>query len=274
MRRMKVVMLTLALALVTAALARGLALAAPSLGLEAWMAAVIGVIAGVSLAAGIIWGALARPGPAAVAESGRFQRLGSRLAKGESGPDGEIQPLTARAAVAMTDAERRQYLPGASLTYLRAAGEALEGGRSEVWEVHYFSERERRILRLQVAQDARDATAYRVTVELDHIGRWLDTMPPDKQEAAWEALLLRNLEVPAEYADSTAVAEALAPSDQGSEDGVRPRRVRSMTVSVARPTLEWAPTVFWIVEAEEGKHRSRYYCDVLTTEVLRSEQLT
>lgn len=273
MKWMKAVMLALVLALVTAALAGGLALAAPSLGFEAWMGIAIGVIAGASLAAGVLWGALARPAPVVVAESGRFQRLGSRLAKGEVGPDGKALPLTARLAVAMTDANRMQYLPGSILAYLRAAGEGLEGGRSAAWEIHYFSQSGRKLLRFQVARDARDATAYRVTAELEDVGRWLEPMAPDKQEAAWEALLLRNLEVPPGYADSTAVAETLAPGGQGAAGDVPPRRIRSMTVGVARPTLEWAATVFWIVEAEEGRHRSRYYCDILTTEVHRSEQL-
>ena len=164
-------------------------------------------------------------------------------------------------------------LPGSALTFLRAAAEALEGGRSAPWEVHSFSQDGRRLLRLQVARDARDATARRVAAELEHIGRWLDSMPPDKQEAAWEALLLRNLEVPPGYADSTAVAETLGPAGEGSGADAPLHRIRSMTVGVARPTLEWAPTVFWIVETEEGRHRFRYCCDVLTTEVQRSEQL-
>lgn len=266
-------MLALVLALVTAALAGGLALAAPALGIEAWMGTAIGVIAGVSLAAGILWGALARPAPVAVAESGRFQRLGSRLAQGEAGPDGKALPLTARSAAAMTDSDRMRYLPGSTLTYLRPAAEVLEGGRSTAWEAHYFSQQGRKILRLQVTRDAGDATAYRVTSEMEDVGRWLEHMAPDKQEAAWEALLLRNLEVPPGYADSAAVAEALARADRESAAAVPPRRIRSMTVGVARPTLEWAPTVFWIVEAEEGRHRTRYYCDVLTAEVQRSEQV-
>jgi hypothetical protein len=273
MQWMKAATLALVLALVTAALAGGLALAAPSLGIEAWMGTAIGVIAGASLAAGVLWGALARPAPVAVAESGRFQRLGSRLAQGEAGPDGKALPLGARFAAALTDSDRMQYLPGSTLTYLRAGTETLEEGRSTAWEVHYFSQSGRRILRLQVARDAREATAYRVTAEMEDLGRWLEPMAPDKQEVAWEALLLRNLEVPPGYTDSTAVAEALARAGRESAAGVPPRRIRSMTVGVARPTLEWAPTVFWIVEAEEGRHRIRYYCDVLTAEVQRSEQL-
>ena len=273
MSRIKVVLLGLVLVLVTAALACGLALAAPWLDLEAWTGAAIGVVAGASLAAGVVWGALARPGKAALAGPGRLRRLGSRLAKGETGPDGKTLPLTARTAVAMTDAERRQHLPGALLSCVRAVGETLEGGRSAAWEVHYFSENERQLLRLQVGPDARDAGAYRVTAEVDDVGRWLDTMAPDKRAAAWEGLLVRNLKVPPKYADSTAVAAALPPPGRDSEAGAPPRRIRSMSASVARPTLEWTPTVFWIVETEEGRDRSRYYCDVVTTEVLRSEQL-
>ena len=274
MKWMKAMMVALALALVTAALAGGLALAAPALGIEAWMGAAIGVIAGASLAAGVLWGALARAGRAGVAETGRFQRLESRLTQGEAGPDGKALPLTARGAVALTDSDRMRYLPGSALTYLRPAAEALEGGRCTAWEAHYFSERGRRILRLQVTRDAQDAAAYRVTSEMEDLGRWLDNMAPDKQEAAWEALLLRNLEIPPGYADSTAVAEALAPAGQDPTAAVPSRRIRSMTVSVARPTLDWAPTVFWIVEAEEDKRRIRYYCDILTAQVQRSEQLT
>jgi len=273
MKWMKAMMLALGMALVTAALAEGLALAGPSLGIEAWMGTAIGVIAGASFAAGVLWGALARPAPVPVAESGRFQRLGTRLAKGERGPDGKALPLTARSAVAMTDADRMRYLPGSALTYLRPAAEVLEGGRSTAWEAHYFSQQGRRILRLQVTRDAQDVTAYRVTSEVEDVGRWLEHMAPDKQEAAWEALLLRNLEVPSGYADSAAVAEVL--TFAGKEPAAAPpsRRIRSMTVSVARPTLEWAPTVFWIVEAEEDKRRTRYYCDILTAEVQRSERL-
>jgi hypothetical protein len=237
------------------------------------MATAIGVIAGASLGAGILWGALARPARVAPAESGRFQSLGSRLAKGEAGPDGRARPLSARLAEAMTDSDRMQHLPGSTLTFLRPAAEALEGGRSAAWEVHYFSQQRRRILRLQVARDVQDATAYRVTGEMEEVGRWLDAMAPDKQEAAWEALLLRNLEIPAGYADSTAVAEALVPAGRETTAAVPSRRIRSMTVSVARPTLEWAPTVFWIVETEEGGHRIRYYCDILTAAVQRSDRL-
>ncbi len=273
MQRLKVTMLGLVLALVTAALAGGLALAAPSLNLEPWMGAAIGVIAGVSLAAGVIWGALTAPRPAMPADTGRFQSLGYRMARGEAGPEGRALPLAARAAVALTDSERQQHLPGSALSYLRAAGEDLEGGRSSAWEVHYFSQSGRKLLRLQVARYHSDATAYRVTAEMEHLGRWLDTMVPDKQEAAWEALLLRNLEFPPEYADSPAVAATLGPVGEAAAGEAPARRIRSMTVGVARPTLEWAPTIFWIVETDEGKHRFRFYCDILTSEVQRSEQL-
>ncbi len=273
MKQLKVAMLALVLALFTAALAGGFALAAPSLDLEQWMGAALGVIAGVSLAAGVLWGALTAPRPAKLADTGRAQSLGYRMARGEAGPDGRPLPLTARTAVALTDTERQQHLPGSALTYLRAAGEDLEGGRSSAWEVHYFSQSGRKLLRLQVARYPSDATGYRVTAEMEHVGRWLDTMVPDKQEAAWEALLLRNLEIPREYADSMAVAASLVPVGEGAAAEAPRRRIRAMTVSVARPTLEWAPTVFWIVETDEGKHRFRSFCDVLTTEVQRSEQL-
>ncbi len=118
MKQLKVAMLALVLALFTAALAGGFALAAPSLRIEQWMGIAIGVIAGVSLAAGILWGALTAPRPAKLADSGRAQSLGYRMARGEAGPDGRALPLSAALRDAALAGARRPW--AAALLYAAA----------------------------------------------------------------------------------------------------------------------------------------------------------
>ena len=270
MNRLKVPLLVLGLILATAVMAAVLGAAAPLLGVDPVWGAALGVVAGASLAVGVAWGARGARHAGELGGAGRFQRLGSRVAAGERGPDGRAAPITARTAAAMTDFERRQHVPGASLSYLRGFGEGLEGGGATNWEINYFSQAGRKLLRLQAV---REGGGYRVTAEMENIGVWLDTMGPDQRDAAWEGLLLRNQEVAPDYADSPAVAQAVAAVSHGLDADAPPPRIRQMTVAMARPTLEWAPTIFWIVEAEEGNELYRYYCDIQTTEVLRREQL-
>jgi len=270
MRGLKVVLAAVGLVLATGAMAVGLTLAAPFVGMDPLWGTAIGVAAGVALGAGMLWGALARPASAGPVEAGRFQRLGARAAEGEPGPDRQALPLTARAAIALTDSDRRQHLAGSYVSYLRASGDGLDAGAATAWEVHYFSQAGRRLLRVMAA---REGAAYRVTSEMEDLGRWLDKMAPDQQEAAWEALLLRNLELPQDHADSSAVMHAVAAAAAAAGPAGEAFRARTMTAAVARPTLEWAPTVFWIIEAEEGHELYRYYCDVQTAEVLRREQI-
>jgi hypothetical protein len=191
------------------------------------------------------------------------------VAEGEPGPDRQALPITARAAVALTDSDRRLHLAGSYVSYLRASGDSLREGGAIAWEVHYFSQAARKLLRVTAT---REVTAYRVTSELEDLGKWLERMAPDQQEAAWEALLLRNLEVPQDHADTPALMSSVAAAAAAGGEGDAVR-ARTMTAAVARPTLEWAPTVFWIVEAEHGNELYRYYCDVQTAEVLRREQI-
>jgi hypothetical protein len=270
MERLKSVLVSAGLVVATALMAFFLGAVAPLLGVGPWWGAALGLVAGASLAAGLVSGARAARRAEGRGGGGRLQRLGSRAAEGERGPDGQAAPISARIAAAMTDMERRQHVPGGHLAYLRGSGEGLDGGGASHWEVNYFSPSARKLLRLQVA---REGLSYRVTAELEHLGAWLDGLPPTQREAAWEGLQLRNLEVPPDYADSPLVALAVAAASQDLEAAAPPPRVRQMTLAVARPTLDWTPTVFWIVEAGEGDDLYRYYCDVQTTEVLRREQL-
>ncbi len=270
MERLKLVLVAAGLVVAAVLMAFFLAAAAPLLGVDLWWGAALGLVAGAALAAGLLWGARAARRAEEGGGAGRLQRLGSRAAEGERGPDGQAAPISARIAMAMTDMERRQHAPGAHLSYLRGSGEGLDGGGASQWEINYFSPSARKLLRLQVA---RGGLSYRVTAEMEHIGAWLDSRPPTQREAAWEGLLLRNLEVPPDFADSPLVVLAVAAATQGLDGDAPPPRVRQMTLAVARPTLDWAPAVFWIVEAEQGEDLYRYYCDVQSAEVLRREQL-
>lgn len=270
MRPLKVVLAAAALLIVTGVMVVGLTLAAPFVDVDPLWGAGIGVAAGVSLGAGMLWGARSRRSAAKTAEAGRFQRVGSRVAQGEPGPDRQAVPLTARGAVALTDWDRRQHLADSYVSYLRASGEGVQHGGSPSWEVHYFSQPARKLLRLTVA---REAAAYRVTSELEDLGRWLDNMAPDQREAAWEALLLRNLEVPHDYADSPTIMTAIAAAAEAGGTAPEAFRTRTMTVAVARPTLEWGPTVFWIVESGEGSELYRYYSDIQTGAIARREHI-
>jgi len=119
----------------------------------------------------------------------------------------------------------------------------------------------------------REGGGYRVTAEMENMGAWLDTMQADQRDATWEGLLLRNLEVDPDYADSPTMVRAVIAAARESAQDLPEIRIRQVTVAMARPPLEWAPTVFWIVEAELGDGLYRYYCDHQTAEVLRREQL-
>ena len=270
MGRLGVVVLAAALALGTVVLAAGLGVVAPFLGVDPYWGVGLGFIAGAALAAGVAWGAKAARRAEGPVGAGRFRRLGVRVAGGERAPDGQARPISARTAVAMTDFERRQHAPGAHLSFLRGSGEGLEEGLATHWEVTHFSRPERRLLRLQVV---REAGGYRVTAEMENMGAWLDTMQADQRDAAWERLLLRNLEVTPDYADSPTVVRAVAAASRETPQGTPEIRIRQVTLAMERPTLEWAPTVFWIVEADLGDGIYRYYCDLQTSEVLRREQL-
>src|SRR5574341_547926 len=249
MGRLMVVVLAAALARGTVLLAAGLGVVSPFLGVDPNWGVSLGVIAGAALAAGVAWGAKAARRAEGPLVPGRFRRLGVRVAGGERAPDGQARPISARIAVAMTDFERRQEAPGAHLSYLRGSGEGLEDGLATHWDITHFSQPERRLLRLQVV---REGGGYRVTGEMENMGAWLDTMQADQRDAAWEGLLLRNLEVTPDYADSPTVVRAVTPAGRGAARGAPEIQIRQVTVAMARPTLEWAPTVFWIVEADLG----------------------
>ena len=270
MGRLRVVLLAAGFALGTVLLAGALGVVAPFLGVDPYWGVSLGFIAGAALAAGVAWGARAARRAEAPVGAGRFRRLGVRVAGGQRGPDGQARPISARIAVAMTDFERRQHAPGGYLSFLRGSGESLEDGLATHWELTYFSQPERRLLRLQVV---REGGGYSVTAEMENMGAWLDTMQADQRDAAWEGLLLRNLEAAPDYADSPTVVRAVTAAGRETPQGAPEIRIRQVTVAMARPTLEWAPTVFWIVEAELGDGLYRYYCDLQTAEVLRREQL-
>jgi hypothetical protein len=255
----------------TGGAAFGLGATAAALGYDPWWGAGLGIAVGLSLGAGLVWGArAARARARKAAGPTRLQRLGQRAADGERGPDGNALPLPARTAVGLTESDRRQHLPGAYLSYVRAAGEGLQDGASTAWEVNYFSPRARRLLRIQVA---RDGAQYQITTDADNIGWWLDTMATDQQAAAWEGIQMRHLEAPPNYADSPTVIGAVAAAAHAARGEATALRVRQMTVAMARPTLEWAPTVFWITEVEDEGEAFRYYSDIQTAEVLRREKV-